>query len=127
MYVPCLPTITAVSIALSLAAVTPAFAVCPVCNGAVRFDQSLALCFQQRLDDELQRLKTEGRGFVIVDLSDCSDNGRGGLPTDPKQSATLDASFVADDAGLRCLGDAIAAHTGSLDPSALFDLTKICS
>ena len=110
---------------------TPTFAVCPVCNAAVRFDQTLAACFQTRVDSELQRLQTEGRGFVIVDLSDCEKVGdRGGLPTGPANDAkalALDASFVADDAGLRCLGDAIATHPGKLDPSVLFDLTQICS
>ncbi|MHB1103213.1 MAG: hypothetical protein ACYC0C_10670 [Devosia sp.] len=61
---------------------TPALAVCPVCNAAVRFNQTLAACFQTRVDG---------------------------------------------DAGLRCLGDAIATHPGKLDPSVLFDLTRICS
>jgi len=129
MFVPCLPSVRTLgtSLVLSLATVAPAFAVCPVCNSEVRFDQSLALCFQQRVDGELRRLQSEGRGFIIVDLSDCPDNGRGGLPTDPKQSAALDDSFVADDVSLKCLGNAIATHSGSLDPSVLFDLTKICS
>jgi hypothetical protein len=127
MTVPCLPDMRAglLASALILSSALPAFAVCPVCNGSVRLDQSLAMCFQQRIDGELKRLQSEGRGFVIVDLSDCEDS-RGGLPTDPKRSAELDASFVADDRGLRCLGDAIATHPGTLDPSVLFDLTKIC-
>jgi hypothetical protein len=114
-----------------LAATAPALAVCPVCNAAVRFNQTLAACFQSRVEGELQRLKAEGRGFVIVDLSDCEKAGdRGGLPTGPLDDAAalaLDASFIADDAGLRCLGDAIATHPGKLDPSVLFDLTQICS
>lgn len=116
--------------ALVLAAMsTPALAVCPVCNAEVRLDQTLATCFQSRVDDELQRLQSEGRGFVIVDLSDCEKVGDRGLPTgpvdDPKALA-LDASFIADDTGLRCLGDAIASYPGKLDPSVLFDLTQIC-
>lgn len=114
--------------ALLAATTASALAVCPVCNSAVRLDRSLAACFQQRVDGEIQRLESEGRGFVIVDLSDCErETGRGGLPTDPATTASLDDSFVADATSLRCLGDAIAGHTGSLDPSVLFDLTKICS
>lgn len=116
--------------AITVAAALPALAVCPVCNGAVRFDRTLAVCFQKRVDEEIRRLETEGRGFVIVDLSDCEpEDGRGvGLPTDAKAMAVpLDASFVADAGSLKCLGEAIAGHTGDLDPSVLFDLTKICS
>lgn len=121
----------ATTLFLLAATPTPVLAVCPVCNAAVRFNQTLAACFQTRVDSELQRLKAEGRGFVIVDLSDCEKVGdRGGLPTGPVEDAgalALDASFVADDAGLRCLGEAIATHSGELDPSVLFDLTQICS
>jgi hypothetical protein len=114
---------------LLLAAIAPALAVCPICNGSVRLDKSLAVCFSGRVETELQRLKSEGRGFVIVDLSDCPQAGdRGGLPTGAtKQPAPLDASFVADDASLRCLGSAIVAHATELDPSHVFDLTQLCS
>jgi hypothetical protein len=130
MLKPCLRHLraAAAAAALSLAAVAPSYAVCMLCTSAVRLDRSLALCFQQRIDIELRRLESEGRGIVIVDLSDCqADDGRTGLPTDPKQQATLDRSFVADGDSLRCLGEAIASYNGSLDPSVLFDLTKICT
>lgn len=132
MSLPCLPAFhlraLALAVAFTAGGILPAFAVCPVCNGAVRLDRNLALCFQQRVDSEIRRLESEGKGFIIVDLSDCDeDSGRGGLPTDPKATAALDDSFVADSESLRCLGEAIAGHTGSLDPSVVFDLTKICS
>lgn len=121
----------AIALVVFAASATPALAVCPVCNAAVRLNQSLAACLLSRMDGELQRLQSEGRGFVIVDLSDCKKVAdRGGLPTGPvddQQVHSLDASFIADDAGLRCLGDAIAGHPGKLDPSVLFDLTRICS
>ena len=108
----------------------PALALCPVCNASVRFDESLAQCFADRLDGELQRLGSEGRGFVIVDLSGCKKaGGRSTLPTDPgapDAAAKLDDSFVADGASLKCLGDAVANRPGKLDPSFLFDLTRIC-
>lgn len=131
MNVPCLRFARKTLLVLAVASLaTPALAVCPVCNGAVRFDRSLAACFQKRVDSEIRRLESEGRGFIIVDLSDCEkEDGRGvGLPTDSKAiAAPLDASFVADAGALRCLGDAIARHSGELDPSVVFDLTKICS
>lgn len=121
----------AIALAVLAATTAPALAVCPVCNAAVRLNQTLAACFQSRMDGELQRLQSEGRGFVIVDLSDCEKVAdRGGLPTGPMddpQAQSVDASFIADDAGLRCLRDAIASHPGKLDPSVLFDLTRICS
>jgi hypothetical protein len=106
----------------------PALAVCPICNASVRLDKSLAVCLADRIELELQRLKSEGRGFVIVDLTDCPDVGdRGGLPTsNAVKAAPLDASFVADDAALRCLGAAIVEKATELDPSHLFDLTQIC-
>ena len=120
----------AIVVLLSAAGTGPALAVCPVCNAAVRLDSALALCFQQRVEGELRRLESEGRGFIIVDLSDCDAEGRGGLPigtASEASAAALDASFVADGAGLRCLGEAIAGHEGKLEPSVVFDLTKICS
>ena len=112
-----------------VASAAPALAVCPICNASVRLDKSLAVCFADRVEQELQRLQSEGRGFVIVDLSDCPDVGdRGGLPTGTKaETATLDGSFVVDDSGIRCLGQAIASNAAELDPSHLFDLTQICS
>lgn len=122
-----------IAIALAIVAATtmPAVAVCPVCNAAVRLNQTLAACLLSRMDGELRRLQSEGRGFVIVDLADCETVAdRGGLPTGPAddpEAQSLDASFIADDTGLRCLGDAIASHPGKLDPSVLFDLTRICS
>jgi hypothetical protein len=130
MNVPCRRSLRSVALAaaLTFGATVPAVAVCPVCNSSVRFDRSLATCFQDRVDGELRRLESEGRGFIIVDLSDCeTDASRGGLPTDPKARAALDDSFIADDRSLRCLGEAIARHNGSLDPSVLFELSKICS
>lgn len=130
MLQPCLRVVCTASaaVALTLATVLPSHAVCMLCTSAIRLDRSLALCFQQRFDRELRRLESEGRGVIVVDLSDCAkEDGRTGLPTDPGISATLDSSFVADGNSLRCLGDAIAGHDGSLDPSVLFDLTKICS
>lgn len=116
--------------ALMIAATTaPAFAVCAICNASVRFNTALAACFSSRVDGEIERLKTEGRGFVIVNLSDCKDiAGRGGLPTGAaaREALPLDSSFVADDVSLTCLRDAIVANATQLDPSFLFDLTRLC-
>lgn len=118
---------SAALILLSTAA--PAFAVCALCNASVRFDTDLASCFQSRVDTELQRLQSEGRGFVIVDLSDCEATpGRGGLPTGAAapEELSLDSWFVADGQALNCLRDAIAQNAAELDPSFLFDLTRLC-
>lgn len=120
--------LAATGAALFVASATaPAFAVCAICNASVRFDTTLASCFQQRVDGELQRLASEGRGFVIVNLSDCES--RGGLPTGAasrSDAPKLDSSFVADDAALNCLKDAIVVNADALDPSFLFDLTRLC-
>jgi hypothetical protein len=111
-----------------IASTAPAFAVCAICNSSVRFNTALAACFSSRVDSEIERLKSEGRGFVIVNLSDCKDvKGRGGLPTVSARNALpLDSSFVADDDALTCLRDAIVANAQDLDPSFLFDLTELC-
>lgn len=111
------------------ATAAPAFSVCAICNASVRLDKALAACFASRVDSELQRLESEGRGFVIVNLSDCKGTvGRGGLPTGAAahNALPLDSSFVADDAALTCLRDAITANAAALEPSFLFDLTRLC-
>jgi len=111
-----------------LAATLPAYALCTICNSAVRLDSSLATCFANRVEDELKKLADSGKTFLIVDLSDCET--RGSLPTGNSTGApalVLDKQFVADDAGLKCLGAQIAAADDTtLDPSRLFDLSKDC-
>jgi hypothetical protein len=114
--------------ALVLAGLTgPALAVCPICNASVRLDADLAACLMQRIDAEVGR--AEGKSFVIVDLSDCPGaESRQALPTVTRTpAARLDSSFVADAGALRCLGEAIAAHQGPMDPSVVFDLAQICT
>lgn len=121
--------LAALGASLAIAAATgPAFALCAICNASVRFDTALAACFSSRVDTELERLKSEGRGFVIVNLSDCKDTSRGGLPTGAaaRNELRLDSSFVADDEALTCLRDAIVANAPAIDPSFLFDLTRLC-
>ena len=111
------------------ASTAPAFALCAICNASVRFDTALAACFSSRVDGELERLRSEGRGFVIVNLSDCDAESRGGLPTAAASGGAalpLDSSFVADDGVLTCLRDAIVANAAEIDPSFLFDLTRLC-
>jgi hypothetical protein len=111
------------------ASTAPAFALCLICDASVRFNTALAACFSSRVDGELARLQSEGRGFVIVNLSDCTDTtGRGGLPTGAaaRTELKLNSSFVADDDSLNCLKDAIVANANELDPSFLFDLTRLC-
>lgn len=129
MKLPCLPPFRAGLFGVALAVLTaaPALAVCPVCDGEVRFDTALGMCFQQSVEGELRRLESEGRGFIVVDLGDCAAEFRSTLPTDPAREAALDDSFIADADSLRCLSAAIAGNTEGLNPSMLFDLTKICS
>jgi hypothetical protein len=122
------PRLALAAAAVCLAAATaPAFALCAICTPAVRLDTSLATCFAERADAEMQKLKADGHGFVMVDLSDCVS--RGGLPTGEPAAgadAQLDQSFIADAASLTCLSQAIAAHGDAMDPSTLFDLTTLC-
>lgn len=122
-------TLAAVAaLSLSLAVSTPALALCVLCNASVRLDDSLAACFAERADAELERLVREGKGFVIVDLGDCA--ARGSLPTGTSADAPplpLDTQFVADAESLACLRDVIAAtdDTAFL-PSHVFDLATQC-
>jgi hypothetical protein len=130
MPLPCLRRVRAILLGSFLFGTSafPAFAVCPVCDGSVRFDTALGMCFQQQVEAELRRLESEGRGFIIVDLADCAKGFRSALPTDPdKRAAALDESFIADANGLRCLNQAIGNTTAGLNPAVVFDLTKICS
>jgi hypothetical protein len=116
--------------ALALVGLTgPALAVCPICNSSVRLDADLAACFAKRADIEIARAESEGRGFVIVNLSDCpAGESRQALPTvTSTPSAKLDSTFVADGVALKCLSEAIAAHQGPYDPSVVFDLAQICT
>ena len=118
--------------ALALMGLTgPALAVCPICNSSVRLDADLAACFAGRVDTEIKRFESEGKGFIVVNLSDCPGaESRQALPTAGRAAsavARLDSSFVADGTTLKCLGEAIAQHEGPLDPSVVFDLAEICT
>jgi hypothetical protein len=118
----------AAALAMSLAGVAPAFAVCPVCNTSVRLDAALAGCFVERSDTALKQLSDSGQPAVVIDLGDC--HGRGSLPTGNAVGASpleLDVKFITDADGIKCLGDQIAAADDTaLDPSHLFDLIKGC-
>lgn len=111
--------------AMIVASTAPAFAVCAICSAAVRFDKSLATCFAERFDD-LSSKAAEKRSFIIVNLSDCQMRDVGALPVGATTPAKLDSSFVADDASLTCLRQAVEANSDKLDPSFLFDLTQLC-
>jgi hypothetical protein len=115
-------------LALALAAAAPAYALCTICNSAVRLDSSLATCFANRAEDEIKKLSDSGKPFIIVDLSDCET--RGSLPTGNSTGApalALDKQFVADAEGLKCLSAQVeAADQTTLDPSHVFDLSKDC-
>lgn len=118
----------AAALLAALATALPAYALCTICNSAVRLDSSLATCFANRAEDELKKLTDSGKPFMIVDLSDCET--RGSLPTGNATGApalVLDKQFVVDSAGMTCLTAQIAAADDTtLDPSRLFDLSKDC-
>ena len=119
---------SAAALVLALGATAPAYALCTICNSAVRFDASLATCFANRSEDELKKLTDSRKAFIIVDLSDCET--RGSLPTGNSTGApalALDKQFVADAEGLKCLSAQVeAADQATLDPSHVFDLSKDC-
>ena len=116
------------ALVLALGATAPAYALCTICNSAVRLDANLATCFANRAEDELKKLTDSRKAFIIVDLSDCET--RGSLPPGHSTGTTalaLDNQFVADAEGLKCLSAQIAAADDTtLDPSHLFDLSKDC-
>ena len=116
----------AAALVLALSASAPAFAVCAQCNSTVRFDSGLASCFASRADDEIKKLETSGKTFVLINLSDC--DSRGGLPTaKPTSQPVLDKMFVGDADSLKCLSAQVAATDDTtLDPSHVFDLGKDC-
>jgi len=119
---------SAAALVFALSTTAPAYALCTICNSAVRFDASLATCFTNRAEDELKKLTDSGKAFIIVDLSDCET--RGSLPTGNSTGApalVLDKQFVADGDGLKCLSAQVeAADQTTLEPSRLFDLGKDC-
>jgi hypothetical protein len=108
-------------------AVLPASALCPLCTGEVRLDSGLADCFVHRAADALKQLSPD-KGFVIIDLRDCSS--RDGLPTGTTSDSpppVLDKLFSIDEAGLKCLMQAIGGMDESaLSPSHVFNLSKDC-
>ena len=116
----------AAAIALAVTASAPAYALCTLCNSTVRLDDNLASCFVARANDELQKLATSGKDFVIIDLKDCATRA---LPTAVPDAnrLVLDTEFAADAQGLQCLSAKInAMPDDALLPSHLFDLTKDC-
>ena len=121
-------TLAAAAMLAAVAGTAPALALCTICNASVRLDANLATCFAQRADDELAALDNSGKGFVIVDLSDCQS--RGSLPTGNALDGPplqLDTQFVLDGPGLKCLSQQIAAmDEAALDPSHSFALDKDC-
>ena len=117
------------ALALLLSAVpSAAVAVCDYCNPTVRLDSVTANCFVDQVDAEIVRIKLEGRGFLLVDLTNCVATRGRGLPDASNASAApVDTSFVVDEAGLVCLKDQLAvAEKPTLDPSIEFDLST-CS
>jgi len=119
-----------VSLLFLSATSSSALAVCDYCNPTVRFDSVTANCFVGQVEADISRIKSEGRGFLLVDLTNCvAANGRG-LPDAAAAVATpapVDTSFVADEAGLLCLKDELlSADRAALDPSTEIDLS-ICS
>ena len=116
------------ALALSLGSVLPALAVCAGCNTSVRLDTALAGCFVERLDAELAKVASSATGVALIDLRDCSS--RGSQPTGNPVGTSpiaLDTKFIADAAGIKCLGDQIAAvDDTALDPGHVFDLAKAC-
>ena len=109
------------------AAAVPASALCPLCTGEVRLDSGLADCFVHRAADALKQLSLD-KSFVIMDLRDCGS--RDGLPTGTTADSpppVLDKLFSIDEAGLKCLMQAIdGMDESALSPSHVFNLSKDC-
>lgn len=101
-------------------------AVCDFCNPTIRLNQQVAECFAEQLPSELDRLRAEGRGFVLVDLTHCLEHKTRGLPKAGAVTvdADVDTSFVADEIALRCISAEIDRLSGALDPSVQLDLTR---
>jgi hypothetical protein len=116
----------ALALGLLIAAGQSAWAVCDFCNPTIRLNQRVADCFGEQLPAEMQRLQLEGRGFVLVDLTQCVDAKTRGLPRAGATTAPddVDTSFVADEVALRCIGAEIERRSGALDPSIELDLTR---
>ena len=114
------------ALGLLLSAGQSAWAVCEFCNPTIRLNQRVAECLGEQLPTELERLQSEGRGFVLVDLTQCVDAKTRGLPQAGVATAPadVDTSFVADETALRCIGAEIARLSGALDPSVELDLTQ---
>lgn len=119
-------TWTILSTGLLLLTVIPASAVCDFCNPTIRLNQSVSECFLEQAPEILERLRAEGRGFVLVDLTSCVATKTRGLPKagDPAVAEPIDTSFVADESALLCIEAEIKRLEGSLDPSVQLDLAQ---
>lgn len=103
-----------------------AMAECVVCSPSVRFDETLARCFEASVSDELASIRS-GKQIVMINLGVCAETAetRGDALPGPVQEA-LDFAFVTDEPGLICLKDKLAAAARPLNPTALFEIGAAC-
>lgn len=119
-----------------LGAATPASAACVQCNSYVVLTPFRANCFLERAGAELQRLRSEKLGVIVVDLADCPQIGSkppssivalpaGGAPRP-------DTSFIVDEPTLTCLWNEVLYRmlgVGEIsdDKSSMrFDIVTLC-
>lgn len=115
-----------------LAAATPAAVAaepCVFCNASVRFDEALAICFEQSWQIEVDKLKTAKVPVAVINLAACGDQMRtrsGGLPTGSSSVGVLDSTFMLTEDTLTCLAAAVTKRNKPLPIAKLFVIAEVC-
>ena len=105
---------------------------CQFCSGSTILNDVRAQCFLTTFDERLKKLEKSSRGFVRVDLDECTGQ------TKPDSRALLsnipDRTGVDGDGGklfldhdrMMCLKDFIELADGRFDPAQLVTIQAAC-
>lgn len=113
-------------LALSLAILSGGAALgnCAFCHAEVRFDETMALCFEEYAQSQVASVATE---IAVVNLVGCRDNNatRSGLPTGAGADL-VDASFVIPAQSLKCLAELVGARFRPMSEVTAFPVSSDC-
>jgi hypothetical protein len=118
---------------------------CLVCDSEIVMTPAFAECFLRQVDGLISEMQMQKLPYQLVNLGTCDGiTGAGRGPASVADSArqvfslaeirnatpaTLaqpTTTFILDEAGLRCLADAINADLANFDPAAAFRPGQMC-
>ena len=105
---------------------------CEFCSGSAILDDIRAQCFLTNFDERLQKLEKSSRGFVKVDLDECSGEalvatrGLAALIPDRSEVDGNGGRLFLDRARMLCLKEMIELADGHFDPAALVTIQATC-